>query len=72
VKDGAFFGARTMLSMVASHYDSIDLQAIGKRFRNENGKDTTDRMRPKYNGKYTQSSGLCGHVVRLSHVMLSL
>jgi hypothetical protein len=31
-KDKAFFGACTTLSVVVSHYDSIDLQSIGEGF----------------------------------------
>jgi hypothetical protein len=34
VKDGAFFGACTTLSAVVSHYNDIDLQAVGKGFTN--------------------------------------
>jgi hypothetical protein len=33
-----------MLSMVASHYDSIDLQAIGKRFRNGQSDEELDAL----------------------------
>jgi hypothetical protein len=32
VDEGAFFGLRTMLSVVISHYDSIDLPSIDQGF----------------------------------------
>jgi hypothetical protein len=44
VKDGAFFGAHTTLSMVTLHYDSIDLQAFGKGFRNGRSDEELDTL----------------------------
>jgi hypothetical protein len=32
VANGAYFGARIVLSMVISHYDGIDLLSIGQGF----------------------------------------